>query len=153
MVQGRHCTESDGYGPAPQLSLQDDYSTGNHGLDHDIPYFADKLTQGDAFQVIAPSLNVEIIRSDIIEPLLTLAADPIPNIRFNVAKCLEVLATSYAKSPDGLELVKSKVVPVLEQMKNDSDADVRYFATRALQRGLPASGTFIIRPLQPRSLD
>lgn len=98
-------------------------------------------------------MNVEIIRSDIIEPLLTLAADPIPNIRFNVAKCLEVLATSYSKSPDGLELVQSKVVPVLEQMKNDTDADVRYFATRALQRGLPASGMFNVRPLQTRSLD
>lgn len=84
---------------------------------------------------------MEIIRSDIIEPLLALAADAIPNIRFNVAKSLEVLATTYSKSPDGLELVKSKVVPVLEQMKSDSDADVRYFATRALQKGLSGSGT------------
>lgn len=81
-------------------------------------------------------MNLDIIRSDILEPLLALAKDAIPNIRFNVAKSLEVLATTYSKTPGGLELVQSKVVPVLEQMKNDSDADVRYFAMRALQKGL-----------------
>lgn len=94
-------------------------------------------------QVIAPSLNLEIIRSDILEPLLALAKDAIPNIRFNVAKSLEVLAATFSKAPDGLELIQTKIVPVLETMKNDSDADVRYFATRALQKGVGVSGTIV----------
>lgn len=83
-------------------------------------------------------MNLDIIRSDILEPLLALAIDAIPNIRFNVAKALEVLATTYSKAPEGRQLVQSKIVPVLEKMKNDPDADVRYFATRALQKGLSA---------------
>jgi serine/threonine-protein phosphatase 2A regulatory subunit A len=83
---------------------------------------------------------LEIIRNDILEPLLALAKDAIPNIRFNVAKSLEVLASTFSEAPDGLDLVQNKIVPVLEGMKNDSDADVRYFASRALQKGVGASG-------------
>lgn len=83
-------------------------------------------------------MNLEIVRSEILEPLLTLAVDPIPNIRFNVAKSLEVVATSFGSSPAGHDIVQQRIVPVLEQQKNDQDADVRYFATRALHKSLNA---------------
>jgi len=84
--------------------------------------------------MIAPSLNLEIIRTEIISPLLLLASDPIPNIRFNVAKSLEVLAATFNTSPEGYEFVQQQIVPVLDQQKSDQDADVRYFAARALQK-------------------
>lgn len=77
---------------------------------------------------------MDIVRSEIIGPLLLLANDPIPNIRFNVAKSLEVLATTFNSSPEGHEFVQQHVVPALEQQKTDQDADVRYFATRALHK-------------------
>lgn len=85
-------------------------------------------------QTIAPSLNLEIVKADVIEPLLHLSADGIPNIRFNVAKSLEVLALTYSKTPEGSEFIRQTVIPALEQQRNDQDADVRYYATRALQR-------------------
>jgi serine/threonine-protein phosphatase 2A regulatory subunit A len=88
------------------------------------------------FQTIAPSLNNEIVSDEIIDALLHLATDPIPNIRFNVAKSLEIVATTYGKTPEGKELAQQKVVPVLEELKTDQDADVRYFATLACQRTL-----------------
>ena len=66
--------------------------------------------------------------------LLQLAGDPIPNIRFNVAKGLEIIATSFGDTPEGVQLVQQKVAPVLEALKNDQDADVRFFALRALQK-------------------
>ncbi|KIM85215.1 hypothetical protein PILCRDRAFT_817212 [Piloderma croceum F 1598] len=103
------------------------------------PNYLYRMTTVQAITVIAPSLTLEIIRNDILEPLLALAKDAIPNIRFNVAKSLEVLAATFSKAPDGLDLVQNKIVPVLEAMKNDSDADVRYFAARALQKGIGAS--------------
>lgn len=65
---------------------------------------------------------------------MELAKDPIPNIRFNVAKSLEVIATSHGKTQDGKQFMSEWVLPTLERQKNDSDADVRYFATRALQK-------------------
>lgn len=81
-------------------------------------------------------MTLPIIQTEIITPLLQLSVDPIPNIRFNVAKALEVLATSFGDTLEGREFVKQKIIPVLDQQKNDGDADVRYFSTRALQKSL-----------------
>jgi serine/threonine-protein phosphatase 2A regulatory subunit A len=90
-------------------------------------------------------LTLEIVQSDILEQLLRLALDPIPNIRFNVSKSLEVLAITFGKTPEGLGVVQQRIVPTLEQQKNDQDADVRYFAVRALQK-TPKVRSFFIYP-------
>ncbi|KAJ6519829.1 armadillo-type protein [Mycena sanguinolenta] len=103
------------------------------------PNYLFRMTTVQAITTIAPSLNLDIVRSEIIDPLLQLASDPIPNIRFNVAKALEVLATTYGPVPSGNEFLQTRIVPTLEQQKNDQDADVRYFAARALQKALAAS--------------
>ena len=88
----------------------------------------------DQCQTIAPSLTLEVVRENVLDMLLQLAGDPIPNIRFNVAKALESIATSFGDSPEGRELVQTKIAPVLEALKNDQDADVRFFASRALTK-------------------
>ncbi|KAF9456375.1 armadillo-type protein [Collybia nuda] len=98
------------------------------------PNYLFRMTTVQAITTITPSLSLEIVRTEIIGPLLLLANDPIPNIRFNVAKSLEVLASTFNTSREGAEFVQQNVVPALEQQKNDQDADVRYFATRALQK-------------------
>ncbi|KAH9178810.1 ARM repeat-containing protein [Lactarius sanguifluus] len=100
------------------------------------PNYLYRMTTVQAIGTIAPSLNIEIVSDEIIDALLHLATDPIPNIRFNVAKSLEVVATTYGKTPEGKELAQQKVVPVLEELKTDQDADVRYFAALASQRTL-----------------
>ena len=82
---------------------------------------------------MAPALTFEIIQQDILDRLLDLADDPIPNIKFNVAKSLEALATAYGGTPQGRQLIQTRILPKLETQKNDADADVRYFATRAIQ--------------------
>jgi serine/threonine-protein phosphatase 2A regulatory subunit A len=84
------------------------------------------------FQTIAPSLTPEIVQADVIDALLQLAVDPIPNIRFNVAKALEVIGSSFG--PAGRELAQQRILPMLDQQKTDADADVRYYAVRAMQR-------------------
>lgn len=75
---------------------------------------------------MAPSLNVQIIRDTVLDSALQLASDPIPNIRFNVAKCLETLAGVLAGNPEGQEIVGRRIVPALKKLQEDSDADVRY---------------------------
>jgi serine/threonine-protein phosphatase 2A regulatory subunit A len=95
---------------------------------------------------MAPALNAEVIRAptgpvlsegaqqpSISETIVHLAEDPIPNIRFNVAKALEVLATVVGPQPGGQEVVKDALVPAIRKLKDDSDADVRYFAGKALE--------------------
>ncbi|KAG6813780.1 hypothetical protein H0H92_007192 [Tricholoma furcatifolium] len=98
------------------------------------PNYLFRMTTVQAITTITPSLSLDIIRADIIGPLLILANDPIPNIRFNVAKALEVLASAFSGTKEGRDLIEQQVIPALEQQKNDQDADVRYFATRALQK-------------------
>ena len=83
---------------------------------------------------MASSFNVQIIRDTVLDAALNLAADPIPNIRFNVAKCLETLAGVLAGSAEGQELTQRRIVPTLRKLQEDADADVRYFATKAVER-------------------
>lgn len=85
-------------------------------------------------QVLVPSLSPEIVHTEIIEPLVHLSADPIPNIRFNVAKSFEVIGTTFGSSTPEAKALVSRLVPVLEKLRNDADADVRYFASRALTK-------------------
>ena len=95
---------------------------------------------------MAPALNTDIIRTptapsapqssqqpSILETISILASDPIPNIRFNVAKALEVLATVHQDRPGGNGIVKESIVPGLLKLKEDEDPDVRYFAGKALE--------------------
>lgn len=66
-------------------------------------------------------------------------ADPIPNIRFNVAKSLEVIAQTLGNLPQGPDVSQKQIMPAIESLKNDSDADVRYFANRASQQAMRAA--------------
>ncbi|ETW87219.1 hypothetical protein HETIRDRAFT_469075 [Heterobasidion irregulare TC 32-1] len=103
------------------------------------PNYLYRMTTVQAIATIAPSLNFDIVLNEILDALLHLATDPIPNIRFNVAKSLEVLAATYGNIPEGQESARQKIFPALEKLKNDQDADVRYFATHALQKTLAAT--------------
>ena len=83
-----------------------------------------------------------MIRDSILQVLIDLTVDPIPNIRFNVAKSLEVIAITINATEDGVELSKKQIVPAVEVLRNDADADVRYFANRALLKANPSQSKF-----------
>lgn len=83
---------------------------------------------------MTPSLDVPTIRDSVLDSALLLVNDPIPNIRFNVAKALEVLGVTLSTDAEGQEIAGRKIVPALEKLSGDSDPDVRYFASRALEK-------------------
>jgi serine/threonine-protein phosphatase 2A regulatory subunit A len=103
---------------------------------------------------------MDVISKSILPMLDKLAADDIPNIRFNVAKTygaiidilrrlpeqgtvhnLEKGEASVQPSAKGLELIQQRIVPNLEKLQADDDVDVRFFATSAMQRANgPAEG-------------
>lgn len=78
-----------------------------------------------------------------------LVADPIPNIRFNVAKSYAILIDTLRKLPaegtiaqaeqsgnvapsaKGQDLITTQIMPNIEKLQQDEDVDVRYFATTA----------------------
>lgn len=94
-------------------------------------FYTEFLFPFNNFQTIAPTLTLEVLCDDILDPLLRLANDPIPNIRFNVAKSLNVIGTKINEQPEGSQIFQKRISPTVERLKNDSDADVRYFASRA----------------------
>lgn len=99
-------------------------------------------------QTLAPVVTLDIIREHIIPLMDRLVSDPIPNIRFNVAKSYGVLIETLRKLPTegtladaeakglppsskGQDLISTSILPNLEKLQQDDDADVRYFATTA----------------------
>ncbi|WWD17683.1 hypothetical protein CI109_102124 [Kwoniella shandongensis] len=93
-----------------------------------------RMTTIFAITTMAPALNLAIIKDHVLDSALNLANDPIPNIRFNVAKCLETLAAVLAGSPEGQEIIQRRIIPAVKKLQDDQDADVRYFATKAYER-------------------
>jgi serine/threonine-protein phosphatase 2A regulatory subunit A len=91
------------------------------------------------------ALSPSIIKDYVLPTVISLSEDPIPNIRFNVAKALETLTPSLKQDANTVDLIESTVVPSLQKLTNDKDVDVRFFASRALLDGelhdLP-SGSF-----------
>lgn len=68
--------------------------------------------------------------------MLELKDDSIPNVRFNVAKSLEVLTPILKNEPESAGLISSQVAPALQKLSSDGDVDVKWFAERALLAGM-----------------
>ena len=102
------------------------------------------------YQTLSPVLTLDIINESILPIMERLVGDPIPNIRFNVAKSYAVLIETLRKLPaegtiqqaeeagsnaapssKGQDLISTQILPNLEKLLQDDDADVRYFATTA----------------------
>ena len=78
---------------------------------------------------LADALHSELVQEEVLPALLTMASDPVPNIRFNVAKTLEKLAPRV-----GPEVVSAEIAPCLSHLvETDADRDVKYFARCALR--------------------
>jgi serine/threonine-protein phosphatase 2A regulatory subunit A len=108
------------------------------------------LTTNELSQTLAPVVTLSIIQEHILPIMDRLVSDPIPNIRFNVAKSYAVLidtlrrlpaegtlaeaeaeSTPSGPSAKGQDLISTQILPNLEKLQQDDDADVRYFATTA----------------------
>lgn len=82
---------------------------------------------------MAKALPPVSVKESILPTIVEMSKDPIPNIRFNVAKSLESMIPLLKKDPSTAELVNSTVKSTLENLSTDQDVDVKFFATRALE--------------------
>ncbi|CAG8503799.1 11723_t:CDS:10 [Diversispora eburnea] len=99
------------------------------------PNYLFRMTTIFAITTMAPAVTPEVIRDHILPIVNTLVSDPIPNIRFNVAKSYEVLIPVLKQNPETGVLLETQVKPALDKLREDSDADVKYFAEKALLSG------------------
>lgn len=78
-------------------------------------------------------LSPSDIKEAILPTVVALSNDPIPNIRFNVAKSLETLIPLLCKEGGSPDVLTQTVKPVLEKLSQDTDVDVRFFSIRAME--------------------
>lgn len=78
--------------------------------------------------VLAVVCGGEMTAKEMLSTVLGMASDHVPNVRFNVAKTLQLIGPILEPS-----VVKSDVKPVLEKLTNDTDFDVRYFSSAAIE--------------------
>ena len=76
--------------------------------------------------------NAELLKDFIVPTAARLASDPIPNIRFNVAKTFSAVIPIVKKLDSVKNLLNDPVKTSLNKLQDDSDADVRYYAQKAL---------------------
>jgi len=117
------------------------------------PNYLYRMTTCFAVSTLAPALSLPVIARSVLPILAQLVSDPIPNIRFNVAKSYAVLIDILKRVPDdatttllelekqgsnnypgserGQKLIREDVMPPLSKLMQDEDVDVRYFATTA----------------------
>ena len=87
-----------------------------------------RMTSLYSMTALAPVVGPEVLTNTMLPLVLQLGMDPVPNVRFNVAKCLRQLVPLLDPST-----VQGQVKPCLTTMATDTDQDVSYFASQALQ--------------------
>uniref|UniRef100_M4BXL3 Phosphatase PP2A regulatory subunit A/Splicing factor 3B subunit 1-like HEAT repeat domain-containing protein n=1 Tax=Hyaloperonospora arabidopsidis (strain Emoy2) TaxID=559515 RepID=M4BXL3_HYAAE len=94
---------------------------------HSNANFLHRLTSLHAVNVLCEAMTPDLIQTLLIPLAVELAQDPVPNIRFNVAKTLEVLGSKV-----DAEARMNTIAPCLGVLLQDGDTDVVFFAQRAL---------------------
>lgn len=77
--------------------------------------------------VLAEVCGPEITTKLLLPTVLLLAADPVANVRFNVAKTLQKITPFLEAS-----VIDSQVKPALDKLNGDTDVDVKHFASEAI---------------------
>jgi serine/threonine-protein phosphatase 2A regulatory subunit A len=90
-----------------------------------------RLTAVQACARMALEIDPEVAQVEFLPLLLEMATDPVPNIRFNVAKLLSELGPVIFTGPFSSTVYDQQVNPVLSLLQDDSDRDVRFYAMKA----------------------
>jgi len=65
----------------------------------------------------------------LVPMVATLCADPVPNVRFNAAKTVQVMHKACGSTSHG---IREGLVPCLTRLLSDTDPDVKFYARRAM---------------------
>ena len=79
-------------------------------------------------QVLAEACGSDITERMLLPTVLTMATDAVANVRFNVAKTLSRLGPIINAAA-----LSSQIKPALGKLNDDSDFDVRFYASEAAQ--------------------
>ncbi|KAI9276001.1 armadillo-type protein [Sporodiniella umbellata] len=94
-----------------------------------------RMTTLFTLTTISVSLTPEVVADKVLPTVVGLVEDPIPNVRFNVAKSLEVLIPILKQHPDTERFLDTTVHEALQKLSKDPDVDVKWFAEKAIVVG------------------
>jgi serine/threonine-protein phosphatase 2A regulatory subunit A len=77
---------------------------------------------------MSAQMEAATVTLELLPLVLEMSTDLVANIRFNVAKALEQIATVC-----GPQVYGTQVRPVLEVLLEDQDRDVRFFANKTFK--------------------
>lgn len=104
------------------------------------PNYLYRMTSIAAATTLAGEVTVDVIKNSIVPFLDGMVGDPIPNIRFTVARSYEsvsLLARAKAAAEEERSAAESMIsdiiLPSLEKLKTDEDVDVRFYADKSLK--------------------
>ena len=86
-----------------------------------------RMTTLLAISALCAVVGAAIIDQTLLPVVIRMASDPVPNIRFNVCKTLQIIIKLVDDS-----IVEKKIKPTLNGLLEDTDNDVKYFASQAL---------------------
>ena len=86
-----------------------------------------RLTALQACAMMATEMGSDTATLEVLPLVLEMATDVVANVRFNVAKELQVHIAPVC----GYPTYESQILPVLTMLMNDDDRDVRYYAEKA----------------------
>ncbi|PRP84552.1 phosphoprotein phosphatase A [Planoprotostelium fungivorum] len=92
------------------------------------PNYLYRMTTLFSIGQLAPVVGADVTISVMLPLVLHMVKDPVPNIRFNAAKTLHNLVPLL----DGT-VVQGQIKPALNQLFEDTDRDVKHYASLALQ--------------------
>jgi serine/threonine-protein phosphatase 2A regulatory subunit A len=90
-----------------------------------------RLTMMTALERFLALENVQDrFQSECVAQIISMSTDKVPNVRLRAAQALHYSLAS-ASSSNHLGLLKDQLLSALNDLQNDKDKDVRYFATHA----------------------
>ncbi|KAK1442541.1 ARM repeat like protein [Babesia gibsoni] len=92
--------------------------------------YSTKIILLQALVAVMKSLDIDVALAQVVPLLITATKDPVANVRFVAVKALSNLFHIYKdEDPESFRCIRS----ALFKLKQDSDIDVRYYATMALE--------------------
>jgi len=92
------------------------------------PNYLYRMTTLFSIGQLAPVVGADVTISIMLPLVLRMIKDHVPNIRFNAAKTLHGLVPLLDTT-----VVQGQIKPALSQLYEDTDRDVKYYASLALQ--------------------
>lgn len=97
--------------------------------------YLQRMTSLYGLQVLFNSLSSQTIEETVLPLVLSMATDPVPNVRLTVARTIQEMIKIHGKDIR-LSALTGAITPTLVKLCQDNDRDVRFYANKASEEVL-----------------